>query len=42
MLSYRLCTVNDFHWGFKLVISYKNLTLSQHILEKKKRYIYSL
>jgi len=34
MLSYRLGMVNDFHWGFKLVL---NLTLSQHLLEKKKK-----
>jgi len=43
MLSYRLGTVNDFHWGFKPVLSYsklmkgKALTLSQHLLEKKKK-----
>jgi len=29
MLSYRLGTVNDFHWGFKPVLSYsKQLLLS--------------
>ena len=34
MLSYRLGTVNDFHWGFKPVLSYymiANLTLSQQV-----------
>jgi len=34
MFSYRLGTVNDFHWEFKPAIA--NLTLSQHFLEKKK------
>ena len=28
MLSYRLGTVNDFHWEFKPVFSYSNITLS--------------
>jgi len=25
MLNYRLGTVNDFHWGFKPVLSYSNI-----------------
>jgi len=39
MMSYRLGTVNDFHWEFKPVLSYiiANLTLSQHFLEKKRK-----
>jgi len=39
MLGYRLCTVNDLHWGFKLVFRY-----SKHLLEKKFiiKYIYFL
>ena len=36
MLSYRLGTVKDFHWGFKPVFRYiANLTLTQHLLENK-------
>ena len=38
MLSYRVSTVNDFHWGFKPVLSaihVANFTHSQHCLEKK-------
>jgi len=37
MLSYRLGTVNDFHWGFKPVSAIANLTLIQHLLEKIKK-----
>jgi len=37
MLSYRLDTVNDFHWGFKPFLAIANLTFSQHVLEKKKK-----
>jgi len=44
MLSYRLGTVNDFHWEFKPVLSYSiaNLTLSQHLFgeEKEKKYAF--
>ena len=37
MLSYRLGTVNDFHWGFKLVLSYsKPHTFSTFFGEEKK------
>jgi len=44
MLSYHLGTVNDFHWKFKPVLSYSNLTLSQHFLrrQRKEKCIYSL
>jgi len=44
MLSYRLGTVNDFHWGLKQVFRYiANLTLTQHLLEIKikVKYVYS-
>ena len=37
MLSYRLGTVIDFHWGFKPVFRYSKPTLIQHLLEKKKK-----
>ena len=38
MLSYRLGTVNDFHWGFKLVLSYsKPYTFSTFFGEEKER-----
>jgi len=38
MLSYRLCTVNDFHWEFKPVLSYsKSHTFSALFGEEKKR-----
>jgi len=44
MLSYRLDTVNYFHWGFKPVFSYsKPNTFSTFFGEKKKQIgIYSL
>jgi len=36
MLSYRLGTVNDFHWGFKPVLSYsKPHTFSTFFGEEK-------
>jgi len=38
MLSYRLGTVNDFHWGFKPVLSYcKPNTFSTFFGEEKER-----
>ena len=37
MLSYRLDTVNDFHWEFKPVLSYSKLHTFSTILEKKKK-----
>jgi len=38
MLSYRLGTVNDFHWGFKSVLSYsKPQTFSTFFGEEKER-----
>ena len=38
MLSYRLGTVNDFHWGFKPVLSYsKPHTFSSFFGEEKER-----
>ena len=38
MLSYRLGTVNDFHWGFKPVLSYsKPHTFSASLGEEKER-----
>jgi len=38
MLSYRLGTVNDFHWGFKPVLSYiKPHTFSTSHGEEKER-----
>jgi len=38
MLSYRLGTVNDFHWEFKPVLSYsKPHTFSTFIGEEKER-----
>ena len=38
MLSYRLGTVNDFHWGFKPVLSYsKPRTFSTSLGEEKER-----
>jgi len=38
MLSYRLGTVNDFHWGFKPVLSYsKPHTFSISLGEEKER-----
>ena len=44
MLSYRLSTVNDFHWEFKLVLRYsKHHTFLTFFGEKKKQIgIYSL
>jgi len=44
MLSYRLGTVNDFHWEFKPVLSYsKPHTFSKNWRrKKKKKYVYSL
>jgi len=44
MLSYGLGTVIDFHKGLKIVFRYRNLTLIQQLLEKKKKMkcIYSL
>jgi len=38
MLCYRLGTVNDFHWGFKPVLSYsKPHTFSTSLGEEKER-----
>ena len=38
MLSYRLGMVNDFHWGFKPVLSYsKPHTFSTSLGEEKER-----
>jgi len=38
MLSYRLGTVNDFHWGFKPALSYsKPHTFSTSLGEEKER-----
>ena len=38
MLSYRLGTVNDFHWGFKPVLSYsKPHTFSTSLGEEKEK-----
>jgi len=38
MLSYRLGTVNDFHWEFKPVLSYsKPHTFSTFFVEEKER-----
>ena len=37
MLSYRLGTVNDFHWGFKPVLSYSKPHTFSTFLEKKKK-----
>ena len=38
MLSYRLGTVNDFHWEFKPVLSYsKPHTFSTSLGEEKER-----
>jgi len=38
MLSYRLGTVNDFHWGFNPVLSYsKPYTFLTFFGEEKKR-----
>ena len=38
MLSYRLGTVNDFHWGFKPVLSYsKPHTFSTSLGEENER-----
>jgi len=38
MLRYRLGTVNDFHWGFKPVLSYrKPHTFSTFFGEEKER-----
>jgi len=38
MLSYRLGTVNDFHWGFKPVLSFsKPHTFSTSLGEEKER-----
>ena len=43
MLSYRLGTVNDFHWGFKPVLSYsKPHTFSTSLGEEKKRKKFNL
>ena len=43
MLSYRLGTVKDFHWGFNPVFRYiANLTLTQHLLENKIKKIHTL
>jgi len=44
MLSYRLGTVNDFHWGFKPLLTYsKPHTYSTFIWEEKENIcIYSL
>ena len=37
MLSYRLSTVNDFHWEFKPVFSYSKPHTFSTFLEKKKK-----
>ena len=38
MLSYHLNTVNDFHWEFKVVLSYSKLhTFSAFFGEEKER-----
>jgi len=37
MLSYRLGTVNDFHWEFKPVLSYSKPHTFSTFLEKKKK-----
>jgi len=37
MLSYRLGTVTDFHWEFKLVLSYSKPHTCSTFLEKKKK-----
>ena len=37
MLSYRLGTVNDIHWEFKLVLSYSKPHTFSTFLEKKKK-----
>ena len=44
MLSYCLGTVNDFHWGFKPVLSYsKPYTFSTFLeMKRKEKCIYSL
>jgi len=36
MLSYRLGTVNDFHWEFKPILSYSKPYTFSTFLEKKK------
>ena len=35
MLSYRLGTLNDFHWGLNQFTAIANLTLTPHSFEKK-------
>jgi len=44
MLSYRLCTVNYFNWGFKPILRYSKPYMFSTFLEKKKKKtcIYSL
>jgi len=43
MLSYRLGRVNDFHWGFKPVLSYrKPHTFSTFIREEKENKMHLL
>ena len=43
MLSYRLGTVNDFHWGLKPVLSYsKPHTFSTSLGEKKEKNAFNL
>jgi len=43
MLSYRLGTVNDFHWEFKTVLSYsKPHTFSTYFGEEKKEKMHLL
>jgi len=37
MLSYRLGTVNDFHWGFKPVLSYSKPHTFSILLVKKNK-----
>jgi len=39
MLSYRLGTVNDFHWGFKPILIYSKPRTFSTFLEKKKKKI---
>ena len=42
MLSYYIGTVNEFHLGFKPVLSYSKPNTFSTFLEKKKKGIYSI
>jgi len=42
MLSYRLSTVNDSHWEFKPVISYRKPDTFSTFFGEEKKCIYSL